>query len=172
MGFAFEVATKAPTTMRSVERKTVSIKRTQIQFSLQVVCAQDPKQCRCIWRLYNKNRCAKEYLHFDCHLPVLSCTHTHIGRTKVNSILTFERCFSLKGAQLNFVSIHNNFVTALAPASGGALTAHCWNIIELNASFKSFPRDRTNNNMVCRLPIEQFFFHLFFLENYNNRMSY
>lgn len=64
------------------------------------------------------------------------------ANTKANSIPTFERlCFSLKGTQLNFVSIYSNFVTV--SASGKLSWLFVAKIIELNAQFKLVPRDLT-----------------------------
>lgn len=93
--------------------------------SLQVVCAQDLKQCRCIRRLHNNwhaKRIPPFGLSFSQFYPCTRGEWTDTTKrnrwrakavepsTKANSILTFEpRVLHWRAAQLNFVSIHNNF---------------------------------------------------------------
>lgn len=110
-----------------------------------------------------------------CQLCDVTCTKRSIeqtghelGRegqpanTKANSIPTFERlCFSLKGTQLNFVSIHNNFVNV--SASGKLAWLFVADIIELNAQFKSVPRDHTPTDDCATWLSSRFCGNFFFL---------
>lgn len=95
--------------------------------------------CRCFWRRRNERN-----HHFDWH----SARLRH-RRQKANSILASEQSvfFLWRVAQLNFVSIHNNFVYNATQALGFTT-----NIMELKAqTFSTWSYE--NNNMLYHLPI-------------------